>query len=143
MIEALILSAMLHTTNPYYEIIEETCEEYQICPELIDSIIYEESRYQPDVSNGNCIGLGQINKKVHKKRMDKLEVDDLYDPEQNILVMVDLISDLFKEYEDVGMVIDAYRGDLHSTAWYEAGNMTSASKRILQRSEDLEREHEK
>lgn len=128
----------------YIEYIEGLCETYQICPELVESVIFYESSWTTDVvSSSGCVGLMQINEKVHRKRMKALGVTDLKNGYQNILVGVDILSDLFSQYEDTQLVLDAYSGQLHSDEWYASGKMTSYSKKILEYSEELEREHDK
>jgi len=123
----------------YY--IESVCETYDVCPELITSMIIHESRGQADVvsKNGKYVGLMQINPKVHKSRMDKLGVTDLKNAYQNILVGVDYVAELFELYDDPAKVLDAYSGQLHKDSWYESGNLTYYSKEILTNSAELER----
>lgn len=152
LIVALTILLLLKPTNAYaaetneeYEkYVEEICSEYGICPELIESIIFYESSWQPNVvSSAGCIGLMQIHPKSHAKRIKELEITDLTDPKQNILVGVDLINDLFSQYNEVSIVLDAYAGNLKSEATYEAGYVSKYAKLVLARSEELERKHGK
>ena len=43
------------------EMSNEIGKEYNICPELLQSIAFQESRFQADAQNGNCTGLMQVN----------------------------------------------------------------------------------
>lgn len=43
------------------EMSNEIGKEYNICPELLQSIAFQESRFQTDAQNGNCTGLMQVN----------------------------------------------------------------------------------
>lgn len=123
---------------------EEYGEEYDICPELLMAIIEKESRGNSDASNGSCKGLMQISERWHKNRMQRLGVTDLYDVDGNVLVGTDYLYDLFKIYDDVGMVLMVYNGDSNAEN-YINGNaeLSEYAEEILERSENLERLHGK
>lgn len=124
----------------YEAMVAEVADQYNLCPELIESIIFYESSWQPDVvSSAGCIGLMQIHPKSHKKRMQELGVTDLYDPYSNILVGCDYLFDLFEEYKDVSIVLDAYGGTLKDMSEYESGYVGKHTKLVLKRAEELER----
>lgn len=129
--------------NPDYEkYIESVCREYFVCPELVEAIIFVESSWTETATNHDCIGLMQINGKVHKGRMAHLAVTDLKDGEQNILVGVDYLAELFEKYEDVVMVLDAYNGNLRKESWYLSHTSSYANK-VLKLSAELEEKHGK
>ena len=133
--------------NPESEIAritEEIGAEYNICPELLQAVIERESSNNPNAKNGNCIGLMQINKAVHKDRMDKLGVTDLYDPYSNILVGADYLAELFSQNEDIYLVLMKYNMS-HKTARlrYVEGDYTDYAVEIAERSAELERLHGK
>lgn len=96
--------------HPYDIFVYEICEDYGIDPELVRAIIWTESNYKADATNGSgtCFGLMQINKNVHKNRMTRLGVSNLSDPRGNILVGVDLLSQLFSERDNLNWVLSAY-----------------------------------
>lgn len=123
---------------------EKYGEEYDICPELLMAIIEKESRGNSDASNGSCKGLMQISERWHKNRMQRLGVTDLYDVDGNVLVGTDYLYDLFKIYDDVGMVLMVYNGDSNAEN-YMNGNaeLSKYAEEILERSENLERLHGK
>ena len=54
------------------EISNEIGKEYNICPELLQSIAFQESRFQADAQNGGCTGLMQVNPAWHEDRMREL-----------------------------------------------------------------------
>jgi hypothetical protein len=122
---------------------DEIGEIYGICPELLQAMIEKESTGNPDAVNGGCIGLMQIFQKYHLERMERLGVTDLLDPYSNILVGADYISELAEKHGDVALVLDIYNGN--SKAFYNNDNgiISSYAKWILERSEELEREHGK
>ena len=122
---------------------EDIGEQYCIAPELLQAMIERESTGNPDAVNGGCIGLMQIFQKYHLERMERLGVTDLLDPYSNILVGADYISELAERYGDVALTLDVYNGN--SKAFYNNNNgiISSYAKWILERSEELEREHGK
>ena len=121
--------------------IEDACicygHQYGISPEFLEALIWQESRYEADVisSDGNCIGLCQINQTCHKNRMKKLGVTDLTDSRQNIVVACDYLSELFQKSDDPEEVLNWYNGTSRKTSKY--------SKSILLKSEELKVKHER
>lgn len=120
--------------------IEDVCEMYTVDPALIKSIVWHESRYKPNATNGQCIGLMQISKKWHAARAEKLGVTDLYDPYGNILVGVDYINFLSQQNEDPALVLMLYNMS-HDTAKqiYANGNISNYAKSVLERAESIRR----
>lgn len=128
----------------YGEYITKAAERYHICPELIEAMIEQESGGEPSaVNTGGDTGLMQINPRWHYDRMDKLNVTDLKDPQGNIMVAADYLSELFGEYGDLPMVLMVYNGVSDAQARWETGNYTDYAVSVMARSEELERIHEK
>lgn len=129
------------------EYAEKYGAEYCICPELIEALAYQESRFIPDVvsADGACVGICQINQKCHRARMKRLGVTDLTDAEQNIHVACDYLAEILTEHEDIAETLYIYNG--HQTGlkrYQETGEVESAYVReILERSMDYERLHGK
>ena len=126
---------------------EEIGAEYGICPELLESIAYWESRFTADAvsKNGKYIGLMQVNPVIHKDRMEKLGVTDLTDPKGCMMVAADYLLELFEEYEDAGMVLCYYNGvNTERIGKYEqTGNIPRYVEKVLKLSEVYERLHSK
>lgn len=126
---------------------KESCikygEEYGICPEILMAMIEIESSGNPAAVNGSCKGLMQVSERWHKARMEKLGVTDLYDEDQNIHVAVDYIMEIAEESESITFVLDTYHGDSRAEQNEETGTMSKYARRILERSEALERLHGK
>ena len=120
---------------------------YNICPELIEALAYQESRYIPDVvsADGSCIGLCQINQGCHRSRMKRLGVTDLTDIDGNIAVACDYLAEIFAEHEDVAETLYIYNGNSAGLANYmKTGEIKSTYvNEILDRSECLEFIHGK
>lgn len=124
---------------PYIEMV---CEQYSIAPELVEAMIETESSWNPDAENGTCKGLMQISEIWHEDRMKRLGVMDIFDPQENILVGVDYLSELFQRYEDTGIVLDIYNGNSNAWAYYEAGETSYYTNKITTLAESLEKEKE-
>ena len=124
------------------EYAEKYGAEYCICPELIEALAYQESRFIPDVvsADGSCVGICQINQKCHRARMKRLGVTDLTDAEQNIHVACDYLAEIFQEHDgDPEIVLMIYNGD---SRW-KNGKISRYAEEITERSMDYERLHGK
>lgn len=126
--------------------VKEACEkygaEYFICPELLESLAYQESRFIADVvsADGSCVGICQINPSCHRARMKRLGVTDLKDAEQNIHVAADYLAEIFQEHDgDPEIVLMIYNGD---SRW-KSGKISRYAEEITERSMDYERLHGK
>lgn len=120
--------------------IKELCEKYgevnNVCPELIEAVIFVESSFQHDVENGGCKGLMQIKSTAHSKRMKRLNVTDPYDQEENIKTGADYLRELFEKYEDPATVLEWYNGD---KAAAESERVSKYAEKVLSISQALER----
>ena len=119
-------------------------EQYNICPELLTAICWQESRYRESVvdGSGSCVGLMQIQARSHKARMKRLGVNDLTDIDSNIMVGADYLAELFEDYEDVGVVLTIYHGEKNVDR-AKRGELSNYVTQILENSERLERLHGK
>lgn len=120
------------------EYVFEICNSYNLDPYLVMSVIYHESRYQPEVSNGDCVGLMQISTRWHQERAKKLNVNDFYDPYSNILLGVDLLAELFDSYKDYNVVLMAYNmGPSKAIEYAKQGKTTNYATNVLQKAEEF------
>ena len=118
--------------------------ELEICPELLEAIAYQESRYIPTVTNGPCKGLMQISHYHDQKFIDAgWSPSDWDDSYKNMYVAAQYLLELFEEYEDVGVVLSIYHGESNAVSRAQNGNLSSYVREILERSERLERIHGK
>lgn len=124
-----------------YSMCEEICKPYHISPSFVMAVIWKESKFATDAENGPCKGLMQINETSHRARMERLGVTDLFNPYQNIQVGVDLLAELFEQYEDDGIVLDLYNGNQNAFANYDKGKISGFSKAILDKSVEYERRY--
>ena len=144
-----ILPQLIATVPPYYEdtyiqaeYVEycvEIGEEYNICPELLMALIEKESSGKADAQNGSCKGLCQVSEKWHSGRMERLGVTDIYDPEGNIRLAADYLTELGAEYEDIGLTLMIYHGESNAESRAESGLLSDYADWILTRSAEIER----
>lgn len=132
--------------DDWKEYIENVCVDRQICPELVEAIIEQESSWDPHAVNGTCVGLMQIDQTCHWARMQGLGVADLTDPYENILTGVDILEELFYKYEDPAAVLMFYNAgysDKLGLGAYRRGEISDYALQVLERSAELERLHGK
>lgn len=88
--------------------VQDVCMTYNVDEKLVFAIIEKESAYNEDAKCGKCVGLMQVSTKWHKERMEKLGLDNMIDPQENIYVGVDYLAELFSKYHDENRVLMAY-----------------------------------
>jgi hypothetical protein len=121
--------------------IQDICSKYpNVEPELIRSMVQQESRYNPKATNGSCQGLMQISTRWHKDRATRLGVTDFYDPYSNILLGVDYISELLTKYKDPRLALMLYSMK-HKDALelYSNGKISTYATTVLARAEDYKK----
>lgn len=77
--------------------IYDRCNEYGVPYELIMAIIKKESTFNPNASNGSCVGLMQLNAAYNSATAASLGVS-LYDACGNALVGITTVADLLNRY---------------------------------------------
>lgn len=90
--------------------ITEIAASYGLDPKIVRALIEVESGGDPYAvgDGGDSIGLGQIQPKWHGERMARLGVTDLYDPQQNVLVICDILAEKLAEYGNLHDALSAY-----------------------------------
>lgn len=122
--------------------VAQECEKVSIAPEVVFAMIQKESSFRADVvgDNGKSFGLCQIQKQWHEDRMDKLGVDDLLDPYQNIMVAIDYLAELVNRYEDIDMALMAYNAGASGANkhWWSKGIYTNDySQEVMEISDSI------
>lgn len=118
------------------------CEDAALSFELVMSLIYEESGWDPECisDDGESVGLMQIQEKWHAELMDKTGCTDLTDPVQNVRVGTALLKRHFITYQDPAWTLMAYNGGQAYADRMIKQNKTSAyAERILRRASRYER----
>lgn len=135
--------------------IEEYCEyygsQYGISPEMLEAIIWTESRGSKYAVNSTCIGISQINTTSQSERLEQsmkaTNIYDKYDYRVQIRTMCSLLNELLwisaDENEDVCYVLGAYHGELSARENSETGDVSDYVDNILDLTRELEIEHGK
>ena len=110
--------------------VEKTAKRYGLDSKIIKALIEEESGWlaSAEGDNGQSVGLMQIQEHWHKERMKRLGVTNLYDPEQNITLGCDILSELLNKYGNYKDALSAYNsGNTHDGRQY-AERILNAAK---------------
>ena len=128
----------------YVRYCEEIGEAKHISPEFLESFIEAESSGNPNADNGACKGLMQVYESVHRDRMARLGVTDLYDPKGNIEIGSDILIELFETYgDDAAKVVMMYNGQRDAKERAVDWNFTDYANKVLDRARELEIIHGK
>lgn len=113
-------------------------EEYNLSPELLMAMIERESVGDPNAYNGTDSGLMQITEKWHYDRMERLNVTDLFDTDQNIHTGADFLAELFERYGDTYFVLMVYNmGYDKADRLYSRGKISNYAMEIVARADEL------
>ena len=104
------------------------------------AIIEKESRGNPDVENGSCKGLMQINIIFQKDRMKRLGVKDIFSVDGNIHLGADYLAELISENDDVYYVLMAYNmGSAKAKELYDQDIFSRYAVSVSNRAAEIER----
>ncbi len=123
----------------------EHCNKNSISTYLIFALIEKESDYDSDLigDNGQAFGLMQIQEQWHRERITRLGITDLMEPEQNIIVGIDYLVELFQTGHEVDWVLMAYNGGMeYADRNLDSGTVSSYAMEIIERAEQLRKEAE-
>lgn len=153
LLTSITLSGVKVTELPHESIqipveVQESCEkwgeEYEICPELLEAMCWHETRCRPELENGGCVGITQINPKYHQKGMELLGVDDLLDYDQNIHLCAYTIRQYANENDDLYYVLMCWNsGSSRGKKLFDQGKFTKYAIEVSQESCEIERLHGK
>ena len=115
------------------QICDEAGEEFQVCPMILASLVYTETRgIIPD-------NLTQItNTKWFEEGMDACEVDEIKTPENNIRVCAYYIAKWAEEYDDIFLALDSWRYGPENAVRKYKDKPSYYSKEIATRSAEWE-----
>lgn len=116
---------------------------YYIDYSFVMAVMYCESSFRTDiVSKTNDYGLMQINKINHEWLSEKLGLDDMTDPYQNIRAGLYILRNLFEKYDDPAKVLMAYNMGEGGAArlWEQGIYETSYTKKVLAKADEFKAE---
>jgi soluble lytic murein transglycosylase len=132
----------------YQEIIRGHAQHYRLDPALLAAVIYQESKFRPDVrSSSGAVGLMQLLPATAKGIAlhtggARFRVEDLYDPEINVRYGAWYLRHLLDRYGDEETALAAYNaGQENVDRWRrEGGGIRFAETRdYVRRVERLKR----
>ena len=128
----------------YVQYCEEIGGKYSLSPEVLEAMIETESSGNPKAYNAGCCGLLQVDAGIHRDRMKRLGVTDIYDPYGNILVAADFLVESFEKYgDDFGKILMIYNGTSGAKDRAARNDFTDYANRIMERAYELETLHGK
>lgn len=122
--------------------IRDLCGRYNVDMPLVLAVIGQESNYKAGAvgDGGNSIGLMQIQPQYHQARMDKLGVDDLLDPHQNVTVGIDLLAELIEHGGEKWAVMAYNAGAVAADNYMAIGITTDYAAGVMKLREEIENE---
>lgn len=112
----------------YNEYVEKYSTQYGVDENLVYSIIKNESKFNSNaVSTSDAKGLMQIMDNTVKdiaNGIDEMEYDDIdiFDPETNIHLGVNYLSELLEKYDNVSLAVAAYNAGIGNVdKWIQNG----------------------
>lgn len=118
---------------------------YGVDPALVLAVIERESGYNSAAigDSGDSIGLMQIQPRWHAARMDKLGVDDLFNPYENVSLGVDILASYIDEGHGEEWALHAYNGGVaYANRMSVADEVSDYAKSIIDRANNLKEENE-
>lgn len=129
------------TEDSLKTICEFVGDKYDISPKLLQALAYTESHYEVNATGySNDCGLCQIIPKYSYDRMERLGVEDIYDPYSNVLVCADILNyhKNSKYGGDINFVLMAYNmGQAGAAKRYEAGYISDYAKKVMKKAYEL------
>jgi len=120
------------------EYVSEISNLYNFDKYIIHSVIWHESRYEPNAKNTTHLGLMQVSTRWHMGRAERLGVTNFYDPYGNILLGVDYLSEISNRYDDIRLVLMTYNmGDKRAKELFNNGDISNYALSVLNRAEEL------
>lgn len=120
--------------------IEAICANYTIDPELVKSVVWHESRYNPDATSnhGVDVGLMQVSKRWHGKRALELGVLDMQDAYGNLVVGIDYLDELIRLNKDTSLALMVYNmGPAKASELWANGKISGYAKSVMARARKL------
>ena len=119
---------------------DKVCEEYNVPPEVLFAVMEVESSYQVDARNGQCIGLMQIHTINLPYLQEKIGVDNLSDPVQNIRAGAYLLGGYLQKYSlsDSLMAYNLGEGGAKKQ-WAQGIHETAYTRKVLAAMEGSDR----
>lgn len=125
------------------ELTERVGAELDICPELLQSIIFRESGFDAKSSTGSCEGYMQVMEKYVTDRVNELG-GDIYDGYTNVRIGGEILLEKLEIADgDLYLAMMFYHGESNARAKRESGSTSKYAITVVERAKVLERAHGK
>ena len=117
------------------------CERHNIDPAIVIAMIDVESKFKSDAvgDRGAAYGLMQVQPRWHTERIDRLGVDDLLDPYQNVEVGVDYLGELVAKGRGIEWALMAYNGGYsYANSYVSRGEVSDYAREVMEIAANLE-----
>lgn len=132
----------------YEEIVKGHAENYQLEPQLVAAVIYQESKFDPDArSSSGAVGLMQLLPETGQGIADRTggknwQPEDLLTPELNIRYGSWYLRHLLDKYDDESLALAAYNaGQTNVDEWRRngVGIQFDETRHYVERVQELKR----
>lgn len=132
-------------TEAMMKYIEKYADEYNICPEYVTAIAEQSKAFSTSYPDRSYIGVMGLNEFSDKSYIDNFKSCDISDNETNVRVGVYKLRRLFEAYDDPYLVAMMYEpGDkVAAQLEWENGQLSDFAIKVVERSAELERLHNK
>lgn len=139
MVAAVLLCMEIVEASEYKLTTEEVLEMAKGIDEenayILTALAERESSLRPWVSNGECLGMCQINPKWWQQEIEELGIYDVYDPEQSLMLANAILKKTDYPIELKLMLYNLRRNTAFD--YWEQGKVTSYAVGIIKRAQDL------
>lgn len=117
------------------QICEDAGKEFSVCPTILMSLIYTESR---GIISDNLTQITSV--RWFKEGMEACGVDEIKTPENNIRVCAYYIAKWCEQYEDIYLAVDCWRYGPENAVARFSDSPSRYSRTIVERSAEWEEE---
>ena len=119
--------------------IENISAQYGMDHNLIKSVVFYESSYDPNTLTGTCSGLTQMCPEWHAERMARLGVTNIFDIHENLLLGIDYLSEIYNNTGgDTEFTLMMYNMGFSKADEFRQNGITSEyASKVMTRAEQL------
>ncbi len=130
-----VISELIPLRQDMQAYIQELCESYSVPYTLVLAVIEAESTFKCDAVNGSCYGYMQISNINLEWLNERIGIEDLEDPAQNLHSGIYILSDLHEKYKDWDKVLVCYNyGETgaHEHVFSKGLSDTAYSRKVME-----------
>lgn len=131
--------ALPPSAEPYLHVINQATREHKLPPKLLARVLYQESRFRPDIINGTvkssagAVGIAQIVPKWHPNVNPLNPVDSIHYAAQ-------YLESLYKRFGHWGDALAAYNWGQGNLSRYKKGEIDSMPRETVNYVNEISRD---